>query len=101
MYGVMEIVIAGFWLSLRLSPFGSLMTGLVAGVAISFLSFLENGFVKASFLAVWISPALGTIPAFFLANRFDSIKALLLIIPLGALLILVGGPIGLIEMWIN
>jgi len=87
------IIIAGFYLAFRVSLRGAFFTGLAIGVALALLESLSPSNPDVGLLTIFASRILGAVPVYMLANHCEGILAFLLIVPLGFLLILAGGPI--------
>ena len=87
------IIIAGFYLAFRVSLRGAFFTGLLVGTALAVLSSFAPADPEVGLLTIFASRILGAVPVYMLANRFEGILAFLLIVPIGFLLLLAGGPI--------
>ena len=92
------IVIAGFSLAMRTSLRGSIWTGVIVGVAMATLATLATTTASTSIGVVFASFILGGLLVYPLANHFQGLFALVVIVPLGLLLLLAGGPIKLFLM---
>lgn len=95
--GPIGIIVAGFYIALRTSPRGAILTGVVVGLALALFERILPTDPNAWFLTACASRVLGAVIAYVLANRFDSILGFLLTVPLGFVLILAGGPIELVQ----
>jgi len=95
------IIIAGFYLAFRVSLRGALFTGLFVGAALALLRSFAPADPEAGLLTIFASRILGAVPVYMLANHFDGILAFLLIVPIGFLLLLAGGPIDIAFMFME
>ena len=90
------IIIAGFYIAIRVSPRGAFFTGLGLGMVLGLLESLAPANPELGVITIFASRILGAVPTYMLINRFDGVLAFLVIVPLGFLLLLAGGPIELV-----
>jgi predicted membrane-bound mannosyltransferase len=93
------IIIAGFYLAFRTSLRGSIMTGIIVGVAMATLAALDQTGEARPIVLIFASRIIGGAIVYPLANQFQAPLALCVIVPLGLLLLLAGGPIDAVQLF--
>lgn len=92
------IIVSGFYLAFRVSSLRSAAIVAVGiGAALSILAALAPHDRATGLFTIIASRLLGAFLVYLPANRFDGILAFLMIVPLGVLLLLAGGPIELAQ----
>jgi hypothetical protein len=97
----MVVILAGFYLTFRVSLKGAFFAGLFVGCGLALLESLCCSNSGVEILINFASYLSAAVFVYMLTNYFDGILGFLLFAPAGFLLLLAGGPIKLVMLFMD